>query len=164
MTLSEVRWSKMRSEKVIWGQVILIFKKKPGISISPNFAWTQSVIFLKFRIWINASADQPDKIWDSECYNFLSGLLFTVLFFRMDCICLEIIVSAANCVQAWFNYVTWHGGDTFLNCHMAIRSHDTPEKNLIGSISIGTLQTGIEHGTRRWNMTIKGHFCDGEGH
>ena len=29
---------------------ILIFKKKPGISISPNFAWTQSVIFLKFRI------------------------------------------------------------------------------------------------------------------
>ena len=47
---------------------------------------------------------------------------------------------------------------------MTVRSHDIPDKNLIGSIPIGTLQTGIEHGTRRWNMTMKGHFCDGEGH
>ena len=41
--------------------------------------------------WVNASGDQPDKIWDSECYNFLSGLLFTLLFFRMDCICHKLL-------------------------------------------------------------------------
>ena len=51
-----------------------------------------------------------------------------------------------------------------LDCHMIARSHDRPVKNSIGSTPIRTLNTGIEHGTRRWNMTMKGRFCDGEGH
>ena len=90
-------WGQRRSFGVVQAHSIL---KTGQLTINR----TKIVTFgtskrLFFRI--NASADQPDKIWDSECYNFLSGLLFTVLFFRMDCIWFTIIVSVANCVQAW---------------------------------------------------------------
>ena len=80
------------------------------------------------------SADSPDNVRDSECYNFLSGLLLTVLIFRMKCICLKIIVS----VQAWLNYVTWYGVDTSANCHVTDKSHDMPDENSIGSIPNAT--------------------------
>ena len=101
-------------------------------------------------------ADSPENVRDSDCYNFLSGVLLNDLIFRMKYICLIIIVS----IQAWLNKLTWHVGDTSPNCHMTVKSHDMPDKNSIGSYSIPTPQTILEFGTRRWNITMKGRFCN----